>query len=112
MILSMDEDFYFGVKGRVVCIDPTSGTEKWRTHLKGSSITNLVVHDTLIIAHTRGELFGLRKDNGGILWNNSLSGLGYGSVIFATGSQSAVNILHHEARQQAAAANGGATGAT
>lgn len=106
----MNEDFYFGVKGRVVCIDPTTGKEKWRTHLKGSAITNLVVHDTLVIAHTRGELFGLRKDNGGILWKNGLSGLGYGSLIFATGSQSAVNIMHYEARQQAAAANSGGAG--
>ncbi|YCM43322.1 PQQ-binding-like beta-propeller repeat protein [Verrucomicrobiaceae bacterium 227] len=108
----MNENFYFGVKGRVVCIDPTNGIEKWQTHLKGNSITNLVVHDTLVIAHTRGELFGLRKDTGGILWNNPLSGLGYGSLIFATGSQSSVNILTHEAQQQAAASNGGAAGAT
>ena len=108
----MNEDFYFGVKGRVVCIDPASGVEKWQTHLKGSAITNLVFHDTLVIAHTKGELFGLRKDTGGILWKNPLTGLGYGSLIFATGSQSTVNILDHDAKQQASAANGGATGAT
>ncbi|MGJ8697321.1 MAG: PQQ-binding-like beta-propeller repeat protein [Verrucomicrobiaceae bacterium] len=108
----MDNEFYFGVKGHVVCIDPATGIEKWKTHLKSSYITNLVIHDILIIAHTKGELFGLRKDNGKILWRNPLTGLGYGSLIFATGSQSTVNILAHEATQQAAAANGGGTGAT
>ncbi|MEN8694097.1 MAG: PQQ-binding-like beta-propeller repeat protein [Akkermansiaceae bacterium] len=107
----MTENFYFGVKGRVVCIDPTTGTEKWQTHLKGSAITNLVVHELLIIAHTKGELFGLRRDNGKILWKNPLTGLGYGSLIFATGSQSTVAILDHEAQQQAAASSGATAGA-
>lgn len=87
----MNNQIYIGVHSFVVCIDRTSGKEIWRTKLKRSHVLSVVLSDEIVIAHSGGNLFGLRADTGEILWKNDLPGLGYGYCTIATStSQSAV----------------------
>lgn len=107
----MKDHLYIGVKGHVVCLDRRTGTEIWKTHLKSSGLTNLVIQDDLIIAHTKGELFALKMTDGAILWNNPLTGLGYGHCLIAGNSQNTVSVIAQQDAEHAAAASGGAGGA-
>ncbi|QDU85955.1 outer membrane biogenesis protein BamB [Planctomycetes bacterium Pla163] len=75
---STDQHIYLGIKGHVVKIDPARGEELWRTKLKSSTITNIVVTPARILAHSGGHLFALDPERGEILWENELDGLGYG----------------------------------
>ena len=72
----MTEIVYLGVKGSVVAIDKKSGSEHWRTHLKGSGFTTVLVDDDIIIAHTSGHLYGIDPKSGREIWHNDLPGLG------------------------------------
>ena len=80
----MKKETYLGIKGHVICIDSVNGKEIWRRHLKSGYLTTLNVGEETIIAHTKGELFGLRRSTGEILWRNPLTGLGYGNCIIAS----------------------------
>ena len=102
----MNNHLYIGVKGHVVCLDKRTGKELWKTHLKSSGLTNLVIHDDLIVAHTKGELYALKMTDGAILWNNPLDGMGYGHCLIATSSQNTVSILAQHQSEQAAASGG------
>ncbi len=73
-----------GVAGHVVAIDATTGTELWRTKLKGSDIVTLSVQGDRVYAGARGELFCLDAQSGSILWRNPLKGLGWGLIAFGT----------------------------
>jgi outer membrane protein assembly factor BamB len=78
-----DSHVYLGIKGHVVKIDPVRGEELWRTKLKSSTITNVVVTPARILAHSGGHLFALDPERGEILWENELDGLGYGFCTIA-----------------------------
>ena len=108
----MNNHLYIGVKGHVVCLDKRTGKEIWKTHLKSSGLTNLVVQDDLVIAHTKGELYALKLTDGAILWNNPLTGLGYGYCLIASNSQNNVSVMAQQEAEQAAAASGGSGGAS
>ena len=69
---------YLGIKGYVVCINKLDGSEKWRTKLKGSQITTLIVHETELFASAQGYLYALDQQSGRIVWENPLRGLGNG----------------------------------
>lgn len=91
----MEEHIYLGVKKFVVCINKQTGEEVWRTAVKSSELITLVVDGPLVIAHARGVLFGISRHDGRILWQNGLTGLGYGHCIIATeGSSSAAQTQH------------------
>lgn len=107
-----DPDIYIGVKGSVVCLDHTTGKEQWKTHLKSSQLTTLKVSGDLIIAHTKGELYGLDRKTGRQLWNNPLTGLGYGYCIIASDDPSTDVVLSAQQANDAAAASGGGAGAS
>ena len=102
----MNEHLYIGVKGHVVCLNKRTGKEIWKTHLKSSGLTNLVIQDDLIVAHTKGELFALKMTDGAILWNNPLTGLGYGYCLIASNSQNAIVTIAQSEEEQAAAGSG------
>jgi len=80
----MNERIYLGLGAHVVCIDRRNGGEYWRTQLKSSDPLTLVVSEDVIIAYAGGSVFGLEKITGRILWENGLSGLGYGRCVIAT----------------------------
>lgn len=101
-----DHHIYLGTKGHVVKIDPVRGEELWRTKLKSTTITNVVVTAQRLLAYAGGHLYALDLERGEILWENELDGLGYGFCTIATrgmgdGSQ---GLQAMAAAQQAAAA--------
>jgi outer membrane protein assembly factor BamB len=79
---------YIGIQGAVLALGRASGTEVWRTHLKGSDFVNLLVDGEQIFASTSGEMFCLSRFDGEILWNNRLKGLGHGLVTIVTETSS------------------------
>ena len=88
------------------------GKEIWKRHLKSRGLTNLVIQDDLIIAHTKGELFALKLTNGEILWNNPLNGLGFGHCLIASNSQNTLSVIAQQEAEQAAANSEGSGGAS
>jgi len=95
------DKIYLGMSGYVVCLKQKDGAEVWRTKLKSSQITNVVLDEDKIYAATGGHLFCLKAKDGKVLWENKLSGLGYGACIISTSNQAA-NITANVQAQQAA----------
>jgi outer membrane protein assembly factor BamB len=112
--LTVDDLTYIGIRGTVLALDRATGREVWRTPLKGSSFTNLVIERGLILAATLGELFALDPFNGRVLWNNPLRGMGYGIVAFASApsASAAMQQIADEEAAAAAAASSSTTAAT
>lgn len=91
-----DNTFYLGAKGSVVAINRADGIELWRTPLKGSGFVMVVLDGDVLLAHTRGEIYGVQPETGQILWKNGLEGLGYGHATLASpniGSQQALAVI-------------------
>jgi len=104
---------YIGIKGHVVALDRTTGTELWRTKLSASDFTNVVVDGGQIFATSKGELFCLDA-SGSIRWHNKLKGLGMGLVTIGSpaGDQLSSSAEKKRRDQAAAAAAGGAAAAS
>jgi outer membrane protein assembly factor BamB len=100
-----------GVGGHAVAMDTATGTELWRTKLKGSDIVTVHLVGDRLFAGAGGELFCLDEDSGSILWRNKLKGLGLGLVAFDTGDSTAAGARITQQRRAAAAAAGGAVAA-
>lgn len=83
----MAEKVFVGVHGTVVALDASTGTELWRTKLKGSDFVNVALTDRAILAGTKGEVFALEPSTGTVIWNNRLKGLGLSFVTFAGSDQ-------------------------
>ncbi len=98
-----------GISGHVVAIDPTTGSELWRTKLKGSDIVTTVLQDGRIYAGTKGELFCVDPSSGAVLWRNNLKGLGLGLIAFGN-DQDIAAADRVIAQRRAAAAAAGAGG--
>jgi outer membrane protein assembly factor BamB len=60
--------FYLGLKGSVTALNRLTGKKIWKTHLKGSGFVMVVLDREMVIAHTKGEVFGLRAEDGRVLW--------------------------------------------
>ena len=99
---------FVGIKGTVLALDRSNGTEVWRTPLGGSYFVNLVLDGDSLYAGTRGQIFCLSPSSGEILWKNVLKGMGLGLVsIGASGGAStaaAEKLLQDEAKAAAGAA--------
>jgi outer membrane protein assembly factor BamB len=93
----------------VVSIDSATGTEIWRTKLKGSDIVTVHFVEGRLLAGANGELFCLDASSGSILWRNKLKGLGLGLVAFDSGDSLGAAARIDSQRRAAAAA--GAAGA-
>ena len=108
----MNEVIYLGIKGQVVAIEVATGRERWRQQVRSnSSITNVAVIGEVVVVYARGHLYGLRKDTGQILWENQLSGLGYGYAILGVEGGQEATLAAAAAQQQASAAGAAAAGA-
>jgi outer membrane protein assembly factor BamB len=101
---------YVGIRGSVLALDPTTGTEIWQAMLKGSDFVNVVLQDGRLFATAKGEIFCLDPATGTILWHNKLKGFGTGLVSIAGASQ-VPPIASERKRQQAAQAGAAAAGA-
>ena len=74
---------YIGLKAAVIALDRRTGTEVWRTPLKGgvgrsASFVTLQRDGDILYAGVGGEVWALEPKGGAILWHNPLKGLGYG----------------------------------
>lgn len=75
---------FFGIRGKVIALDRTTGQELWTAELKGSDFVNVVLDNDRIIATTKGEAFCLDPQSGQRLWHNELPGQGRGLATIAT----------------------------
>jgi len=104
----MPKIIYLGVKGSVVAIDSATGQSIWSTSLKGAEFVNVVLDGNNLFATTRGEIFCLDPQGGGVRWHNPLKGYGLGLITIAgegisqNATLAAEKILRDQ--QQAAAA--------
>jgi outer membrane protein assembly factor BamB len=102
------EVIYIGIGGHAVAIDASTGTEIWRTRLKGRDIVTVYTAGDRLLAGAGGELFGLDPVGGSILWHNTLKGLGLGLIAFDSGASIAA-ARHVVQRRRTAAAAGAAS---
>ena len=79
----MSKIIYLGVNGSVVAVDSSTGQIIWSTTLKGSEFVNVVLDGDNLFATTRGEIFCLDPQGGGIRWHNKLKGYGLGLITIA-----------------------------
>ena len=98
---------FVGIKGRVMRIDRSTGRILWETYLSGSQFVNIQTNGDEVLAATRGELFCLDPDTGGIKWKNGLPGMGWGIVtISGDGDNASASAAELQQRQQQAASSG------
>ena len=74
----------------------------WSRALKGQGFVNLTMDDGLLLASTRGEVWCIDLESGRLLWQNPLTGLGWGLATFATagGESQAVNAAMLQQQEQ------------
>jgi hypothetical protein len=106
----MAANLFIGIHGCVLAIDRASGSEIWRTKLKGSDFVHVVLEEDAVLASTKGELFCLDAGTGVIRWHNRLRGLGTGLLSIASPGGSA--LFGEKKRRDAARAAGAAVAAT
>jgi outer membrane protein assembly factor BamB len=107
---------YLGLKGSVIAVDSATGQLVWETDLKGVDFVNVIIDGNNLFATTRGEIYCLDPQGGGIRWHNPLKGYGLGLVtIAADGVAPNTAVIAAEKRrrdQQQASAATGATAAS
>jgi|SRR5215469_12174104 len=79
----MAKIIYLGVRGSVLAVNSATGEIVWSTALKGSEFVNVVLDGDNLFATTRGEIFCLDPQGGGVRWFNPLKGYGLGLVTIA-----------------------------
>ncbi|MEK7953357.1 outer membrane protein assembly factor BamB family protein [Luteolibacter soli] len=111
---AMEDRVYLGICRHVLCVHKRTGREIWRAELKRTQLVTVMVADDIILAHAGGSLFGLRMEDGAILWRNDLPGLGYGYCTLATdgSASSGAAAASQQAQQAQVAAMAAATAAS
>lgn len=76
---------FVGIYGHVVAISKQTGRTRWKTSLPktGYAIVSLVCEEGRLFAGSKGLLFGIDPNRGGIVWSNGLQGLGYEHLTLA-----------------------------
>lgn len=92
-----------GIGGCVLGVDPATGTNVWKTKLKGGDLVTVSVRGGRVFAGAAGELFCLDAADGQVLWHNNLKGMGMGVVSFGSTGEGEV-IAAFDAKRKAAAA--------
>ena len=75
---------FVGIRSSVIALDERSGTEVWRTKLKGSDFVTVLWDGEALLAANGGEVFRLDPQSGTLIWQNPLKGLGRGVVSLAS----------------------------
>jgi len=97
---------FIGIQGKAVCLDKATGDILWSSKLKSSSaVTNVYYEDNQIFAYSGGHLFCLNADSGEIIWENGLSGFGFGACIIASENQNSTAAISNQVASQQAAAS-------
>ena len=99
---------FVGIKGSVIALDRSTGTQIWAVSLKGRDFVNVAVTDDEVYAATKGELYCLDTATGQLRWHNPLKGFGLGLVAVAApglqGDQAAMAEKRKRDEKAAAAA--------
>jgi outer membrane protein assembly factor BamB len=100
---------YVGIKNFVVALDDRTGTEVWRTQLRGSDYVNILWDGESLVASNSGEVWRLDPATGAVIWHNGLKGFGRGIVSLASNRRATTASENDSAvakrrRDQAAAA--------
>ena len=103
----LNPDFvYVGIKGHILALDIATGTERWRTKLKGGDFVHVTSDGSRLYAAASGELFCVDGATGAILWHNRLSGMGLGLASVMPGALPGTDPAHalaaRRGRQQGA----------
>jgi hypothetical protein len=102
---SLPKDLLFaGLRGHVVALDKSTGSERWRTKLVGVDFVHLISDGALLYASTRGQVFAVDPATGSVLWRNPMKSLGFGlaSLVGTTSDDSQSGALLEQAAQVAA----------
>ena len=91
-----------GIGGHAVGIDRATGSELWRTKLKGSDYVTVHEDGSNVFAGSNGVLFCLETATGRILWENQLKSLGRGLIAFTSSNDAAVAARIAQKRNEAA----------
>jgi outer membrane protein assembly factor BamB len=75
---------YVGIKNSVVALDDRTGTEVWRTQLRGSDFVSVLWDGEALIVANSGEVWRLDPQSGAVIWHNGLKGFGRGVVSLAS----------------------------
>jgi outer membrane protein assembly factor BamB len=100
---SKSQFLIIGIGGCLLGIDPATGTEVWRTKLKGSDFVTVSSFGRQIFAGAGGQLFCIDPTNGQVIWRNKLKGLGTGIVSFGSTDEVATIAAHEIKKREAAA---------
>src|SRR5688500_3677571 len=109
------ELLFVGIKNVVVALDPLSGSEVWRTKLKGGDFVTVLWDGRNLFAVNNGEVFLLESAGGGFVWKNVMKGLRTGVVTLANlvaekPSPTPYEIIAELMRRNAAAASSESSG--
>jgi len=110
----MAKIIYLGVRGSVVAIDSATGQIVWSTPLKAAEFVNVVLDGDNLFATTRGEIFCLEPQGGGIRWHNKLKGYGLGLITIAGEGipQNAASLAEEQRRDEERASSTATTSTT
>jgi len=93
---------FIACNGHVAAVNPTDGSEAWRTRLKPGIMSATSHEDVCILEHENrlyagcgGHLFCLDASSGKILWHNDLKGMGYNNVTLAMAGKSIQFVTRH-----------------
>ncbi len=103
-----DRYLYIYSSGRVAKINKQNGEIIWQTKLKdmcigGATVANMQIDGDKIFVGANGILVCINENNGEVVWTNSLTGWGYGYVIFA--NQSQAEAANHQTTQASASSS-------
>jgi len=92
-----------GIRGNVVALDKTTGSQIWKTRLKGAGFVTIATDGDRVYAATAGEVYCLDSSGGSVLWNNPMRGMGMGLVSLLAGNGSGDSGVLLEAQRRAQA---------
>ena len=98
----LQDRLFIGIGGFVVCLDPGTGEELWRSRIKASGPSTVAVIGDALYGAAEGELCRLDPETGEIYWRNKLPRLGLGVISFPAGSEVAAHAQVANASRQAA----------
>jgi len=75
---------YVGIKSSVVALDDRTGSEVWRTKLRGSDFVTVLWDGVALLAANDGEVWRLDPATGSVIWHNPFKGLGRGVISLAS----------------------------
>lgn len=111
-MISAKDILFIGVARRVAAISRKTGRELWSTTLSGmmgSDFVTVLCDGTSVFAHAKGRLYCLDLSTGQILWENELTGYGYGLASLCIAGQSAPDAATMQALAAARSESGGAS---